>query len=119
MEKKITKKDYFRMLKEVVERADVENAVELTEFIDRQVELLAKKTSGKTKTQKENEVYAETVYEVLARVGRPVTVTELNAEAELAEYSNQKLTALLRILVKAERVVRVEDKKKTFYSIAE
>lgn len=117
MEKKMTKKDYFNELAEIVSSAEVENRGELLDFIEKQVELLSKKSSVKTKAQKENEVIVEKVYEVLVRLAKPVTVSELQADEEMAEYSNQKLSALLKKLVDANRVVKTVDKKKSYFSV--
>ena len=103
---RMTKKDYFNELRKVVLTAGVENENELVDFIDKQVELLSKKSNVKTKAQKENEVIVEKVYEALVRIAKPVTVSELQADAEMAEYSNQKLSALLKKLVDTNRVVK-------------
>lgn len=114
---RMTKKDYFNELRKVVLTAEVENESELVDFIDKQVELLSKKSNVKTKAQKENEVIVEKVYEALVRIAKPVTVSELQADAEMAEYSNQKLSALLKKLVDTNRVVKTQDKKKSYFSV--
>ena len=80
--------------------------------------MLSKKSNAKTKVQKENEVLVEGVYEALATVAKPVTVTELQeANEDMANYSNQKLSALLRMLVNAGRIVKTIDKKKSYFSV--
>ena len=43
MEKKITKKEYFAMVAEIIEGSDAQNKEELMEFIQKQVEALDKK----------------------------------------------------------------------------
>lgn len=43
MEKKITKKEYFAMVAEIVEGSGAENKAELMEFIQKQIEALDKK----------------------------------------------------------------------------
>ena len=114
----MTKKEYFGEIKKIVEGTNVDNRDEIIEFIDRQVELLSKKSNAKTKVQKENEVLIEGVYEALATVAKPVTVTELQeANEDMANYSNQKLSALLRMLVNAGRIVKTIDKKKSYFSV--
>ena len=112
---KMTKKDYFNELKGLV--VGNEREVELIEFLDRQIELLSRKTSVKTKTQKENEVLIEKVYEALATVENPVTVTELQAVEGMGDFSNQKLSALLKKLVDAGRITKTTDKKKSYFSV--
>ena len=117
MANKKTKRDFYGELRELVG----ENA-ELVAFIDHELELLDKKSSSKapTKTQQENENIMVTIKNELAQIGRPVTITELQGESEeLASYSNQKLSALLKKLVDTNQVVKVVDKKKSYFSIAE
>ena len=118
--KKMTKRDYFSKLIEIVESANVDNSEEIIDFLNHEIELSKKKSSVKTKTQKENEVLMEVVFNVLAEVGKPMTVSELmSANEEIGAMSNQKVSALLKKLKDDERVVRVEDKKKAYFSIAE
>ena len=118
--KKMTKRDYFSKLIEIVEDANVDNSEEIIDFLNHEIELAKKKSSVKTKTQKENEVLMEVVFNALAEVGKPVTVSELmEANEEVGAMKNQKVTALLKKLKENERVVRVEDKRKAYFSIAE
>lgn len=117
MEKRITKKEYFKMIREIV----ADNS-ELVEFVDRELELLNRKSSSKSKTptQVENDNIMETIKNELARIYKPVTITELQSESEeLATYSNQKLSALLKKLVDTKQVTKVIDKKKSYFSIAD
>ena len=117
MEKRLTKKEYFGMIREMV----ADNS-ELVAFIDHELELLAKKSGSKTptKTHIENENIMETIKNELARIDRPVTITELQSESEeLAIDSNQKLSALLKKLVDTNQVAKVIDKKKSYFSIAD
>ena len=118
--KKMTKRDYFSKLIEIVEGANVDNSAEIVNFLNNEIKLLNKKSNVNTKTQKENEVLMEVVFNVLAEVGKPMTVSELmSANEEVGAMSNQKVSALLKKLKEDERVVRVEDKKKAYFSIAE
>lgn len=115
---KITKREYFAMVAGVVEGANPANKDELLAFINHEVELLDKKSakSGQTKTQKENVGIMEVIAEVLADMGKPVTITELMKDARLSTYSNQKLSALVRQM---PNVVKTTDKKKSFFSLAD
>ena len=120
--RKITKREKFEMIKEIVLNASLENEAEMVEFLDNEINLLNKKraSGAKTATQKENEVLVERLYEVLAEIGRPVTVSELQKEnEEFGAMSNQKVSALMKKLTDAERVVKTPDKKKSYFSIAE
>lgn len=118
MEKKMTKKEWFAVLAQVVEGSEMENKEGALAFINHEVELLEKKSakSGQTKTQKENVGIMEVIAEVLADMGKSVTITELMKDARLSAYSNQKLSALVRQM---PNVVKTTDKKKSFFSLAE
>ena len=115
--KKMTKKERFEIMKGYVgDRQD------LIDFIDHEIELLSRKASrsSETKTQKENVAIMDKMLEVLAEIGRPVTITEFqNANSEMAVFSNQKLSALFKKLVDSNQVVKTSDKKKTYFSLAE
>ena len=120
MEKKMTKKEMFGRLIEIVEGANIEDTDAVVEFLNHEIELVSKKRNGQTKTQKENEKLVEVVFEGIANAGHPVTVTELFKAVESDEIkSAQKVSALVKKLVDAGRVTRTEDKKKAYYSIAE
>ena len=118
--KKMTKRDYFSKLIEIVEGANVDNSAEIVNFLNNEIKLLNKKSNVKTETQKQNEVLMEVVFNTLVEVGKPMTVSELmSANEKVGAMSNQKVSALLKKLKEDERVVRVEDKKKAYFSIAE
>ena len=117
---KVTKRERFSQLMEIVKTSKVENSAELVAFIEHEVELLTKKNSrsGKpTKTQVENETIKAQIISVLERVGKPMTVTQLLAESEFTGLSNQKISALLTQLRKSDEVVRTIEKKVAFYSL--
>ena len=119
---KVTKRERFSQLMEIVKASNVENSAELVAFIEHEVELLTKKNSrsGKpTKTQVENETIKAQIISVLERVGKPMTVTQLLAESEFTGLSNQKVSALLTQLRKSGEVVRTIEKKVAFYSLAD
>lgn len=115
MEKKMTKKEMFNFIANAMKEND-----DVVAFCKHEIELLEKKASksGQTKIQKENAILIERVFSALATVGRPVTITELQTEVvEMSNYSNQKLSALLKKLVDCDRVVKTIDKKKSYFSI--
>lgn len=122
MEKRLTKKDYFEMIKGVcADRTDI------IDFCNHEIELLSRKNSksGATKTQKENEIVANMLVEELAKVGKPITITDLmNTSDTIKNYTlengnnltNQKISALLNQM-KDTKVVKVVDKKKSYFSV--
>ena len=125
MEKKLTKKDYFEMIKGVcADRTDI------IDFCNHEIELLSRKNSksGATKTQKENEIVANILIEELAKVGKPITITDLmNTSDTIKNYTlengnnltNQKISAIFTQLKDNHRIIRVVDKKKSYFSIGE
>ena len=120
---KMTKKDWFALIREMVEKSEREDRDEMLGFIDHEVELLSKKrTSTNSKKDKENEELCIQLEKALAEIGRPVTITEFMKEstAEVATLSNQKLSALLK-KCKEERgtVDKKVDKKKSYFFLVE
>ena len=120
---KMTKKDWFAVIREMVENSEREDKAEMLGFIDHDVELLSKKrTSTNSKKDKENEALCEQLEKALAEIGRPVTITEFMKEstAEVATLSNQKLTARLRkCMVERGTVDKKVDKKKSYFFLVE
>ena len=122
MANKLTKKENFMKVVEVLESKGL---TDLVEVMKHEIELIEKKSANKTqtKTQKENEVVKELILQALTKMDRPVTITELLAEnpevAKATGNSNQKASALITQLKKAELVVRTQDGKKALFSIAE
>lgn len=110
----MTKKEMFAEIKKVV----ADNA-EMIAFIDHEIELLSKKrTSVNSKAKAEADARAEKVYNALAQMDKPVTVTELIAlaDGDVAGYTNQRVSALMRKL--GDRVVKETIKGKAYFSIA-
>ena len=120
---KMTKKDYFALIRTIVEATEREDKEDMLGFIDHEVELLSKKKSStNSKKDKELEELCIKVEEALKELGKPVTITEFMKESthEVATLSNQKLTALFK-RCKDERhtVKREEIKKKAYFSLVE
>lgn len=112
----MTKREMFEMIATV--NADNE---EIVAFCNHEIELLANRKTSKspTKTQKENEVIMAQILADLAEFDEPVTVTQLIAEGEGMEgFTNQKISALLRKLVEAGKVVKAVEGKKAVFSLA-
>jgi hypothetical protein len=123
MTKKMTKKEMFAMVINVVSETEAENKEEMLKFLNHEVELLKKKSgkSGETKTQKENKILMEQLVEALGEMEKPVTISEFQSKSthEVATLSNQKLSSLLKKLVEEEnpRVVKTVEKKKSYFSV--
>jgi HSP90 family molecular chaperone len=123
MTNKMTKKDYFNELATLVASAEIsaENKEALQSFINHEIELLSRKSNNTSdsKKVKEQEGVMGEILEALATVTEPVTISELQkAVPRMAEYSNQKLSAMLRKLAEMQKVNKTIEKKKSYFSLA-
>ena len=114
---KMTKREMFEMIKGVCA-----NDTKIVEFCEHEIELLNRKSSKstQTKTQIENENIKGAIVNALTEIAKPVTITEMQElNTEMANYSNQKLSALLKQLVENDKkVVKTVDKKKSYFTVA-
>lgn len=112
---KLTKAQKFAMLKEIP--AVKENST-LVEFIDHELELLAKKNSADKKpsaNQVANEGIKADILEGMAE-GKLYTITDLIKEIPAcADLTNQRVSALIRQLMANGSVERVEEKRKAYF----
>ena len=93
----------------------------VVEYSLHQLELLDKKASAKTpsKVQIENEKLKDIIFNTLVNLAKPCTISEIqDANSELMELSNQKMTNLLTQLKNEDKVVRTVDKKKAYFKVA-
>lgn len=122
MANKLTKKENFMRVIEVLQNQGLEDLVAVMQH---EIDLLDKKAQNKTatKTQLANESTKALIVQELTRLGTPTTITDLiKASPELAEVtngSNQKVSALMTQLKNAGIVTRVTDGKKALFTIAE
>ena len=115
--KKMTKRDYFTAILSKYPLTADEQA-----FIEHELELLAKKNASDKKPtaqQVANEGIKAAIVAGMAP-NRLYTITEIQKEIpECAEMSNQKVSALVRQLKDAGLVIKTEDKRKSYFSLAE
>ena len=114
--KKMTKADYFRQIMANYDLTDGER-----EFIEHELELLAKKNSAEKKptaVQVANEGIKDAILEAMED-GKKYTITDLMKCVDAcAELSNQRVSALVRQLVTDGSVERTEEKRKAYFSKA-
>lgn len=115
-EKKITKAQKFAMLKAIPEVA--QNPT-LVEFIDHELELLAKKNSAEKKPtaqQTANKAIADAIVAAMANEpNRLFTITDIQKNVvECADLTNQRISAIVRNLL-GTSVERVEEKRKAYF----
>jgi hypothetical protein len=113
MTKKVTKREMFEQIK-----ANYNLTAEEVKFIDHELELLAKKNSAEKKptaVQVANEHLKEVILDFMV-VDERYTITDLVKQVpELAELTNQRVSALVRQLKESGKVERVEEKRKAYF----
>lgn len=122
---KLTKKDKIKMLLGLNE---VQENPELVSFLENEYALLEKKASSKSnKTNVENEKVAEILVAELAKMEKPVTISELmNGSEVIKNYvlengktlTNQKITSIFKTLVENKTIVHETKGKNSLYMVA-
>ena len=116
----MTKKEYFKVIKEVIETMELENRSELLEFLNKEIDILERKSANKklTANQTENIELMKKIEEVLILENKPMTIKEIQAkDVTLADKSNQRVSALLKKLKDEGKVERTEYKKVAYFKI--
>ena len=122
-EKKITKKDMFTMIIEMTHAVSEPLAVAgydaqaIRDFANHEIALLDKKSekAGSSKAKKENEEIMDALYLELVDLDKAVTISEFQKESEVAaQYSNQKISALFK-LMDGTRVEKAVVKGKSYF----
>ncbi len=113
---KLTKAQKYAMLKEL---AEVKANPTLVEFIDHELELLAKKNSAEKKPtaqQTANEAIKSAIVEGMES-GKKYTITDLSKSIPAcSDLTNQRVSNLVRQLISEGKVVRSEEKRKAYFS---
>ena len=117
MTKKMTKKDYFEILKGAYPK-DANNYNEVIEFINHEIELLERKSSqGKkpTANQMENEGFLEIIQNILQENNKAMTISDIQNANEELPTSNQRMSALMKKLVESGVVEKTYEKRKPYF----
>lgn len=130
-EKKITKREMFVKVLEIVKSANLTDEKVYIDFINHEVELLNKKSTSRKPTaqQEDNKVLIETILSILEIASNTdnklLTIAEIQSKSPtLNEYNgkpitNQRISALLKKLIEGGQVVREEIKRKAYFRLAE
>ena len=114
--KKLTKRDHFNALLNLEE---VKANPILVEFIEHELDLLAKKNAADKKPtaqQTANKAICEAIVEGM-EPNRLYTITELIKEIpECADLTNQRVSALVRSMIDIH-IERVEEKRKAYFRL--
>ena len=117
-EKKLTKKDKFFMLLELDEVQ--ENPI-LKDFCNSEIELLNRKNSSRkvNKNSEENDfLKAEMMKAFTKEPDRLFTATEIwKTLPNWSDYSNQRISALLKQLKDEGKITKIENKKKSLFQL--
>jgi hypothetical protein len=109
----MTKREYFTQIMENYNLTEDER-----NFIKHELELLAKKNSAEKKPtaiQVANEGLKKAILDFMVE-GQKYTITDLmKSVPELADLSNQRVSALVRQLKDSELVIRTEEKRKAYF----
>ena len=110
----MTKKEYFTILLDTFP-TDHELYEEVNAFLSKEIERLSAEKKP-TPKQIEHEELRRTIYEAM-EAGKHYTISEMIKELEVcAELSNQKVSAMMRILIKNGQVERMEEKGKAYFT---
>ena len=121
-QKKMTKATAWGIVKDIVEKSGHAQTAELVEKIDNELALLAKKNSAEKKPtaqQTANEGIKSAIVDGMES-GKAYTITDIIKSVDAcADLTNQRVSALMRQLVESGAVVRTEDKRKAYFTLAE
>lgn len=116
--KKMTKRDHYNALLKI---AEVKSNPALVDFINHELELLDRKNSADKKPTAQQTANEAVKTAILAHMveGKMYTITDIiKTVPECADLTNQRVSALMRQLKEANLVVRTEDKRKAYFSLA-
>jgi len=113
---KLTKREKFEMLLAIEE---VKANSLLVEFINHELELLAKKNSSDTKKPTAQQVANQSIQQAILGTmvaNKGYTITDLiKTVPECADLTNQRVSALVKQLVDTNFVERREEKRKAYF----
>lgn len=123
MANKMTQRDYFNAIIAMAKGEPTKvPAEDIVAFVNERIAALDKKSANRkpTKAQTENEGVKAVILEVLGKAENPLTVTEvLKADERLADFTTQKISALMTLLVKAGEVEKTIEKRVSRFAVAE
>lgn len=124
-EKKLTKREIINLM---LGDVSISGNATYVDYLTHELELLDRKNSKSVSNDKleENATISALLLEELAKIGKAVTITELQTSSDkIKNYvtkegnalSNQKITYLFKGLLAENKIKKSEDKKKAYYSI--
>lgn len=120
MAKKITRKE---VLTGIITEFKADGVAKMTEdrieVLEKLLASIEKKSSKVSAKSTENEGIKDLIETSLGVIGEPVTVSVLNKSEGLTDFSNQKLSNLLRQMIEEGRVVKSSKGRQSLFSLAD
>ena len=124
MEKKMTKREYFEKIKGLVP----EDETEVIAFIDKQIEMIDKKTESTKAKRSEDELskkLKESALDILSKAPNPMQASEIIAQEPIRSMVNdkgnpittQKMSSVLNKMCEANDIQKKKEKNKTLFYI--
>ena len=124
MEKKMTRKEYFEKIRGFIP----EDEVEMIEFIDKQIEMIDKKTESAKAKKSEDELskkLKESALSILSKSPNPMQASEIIAQEPIRSMVNekgnpistQKMSSVLNKMCEANEIQKKKEKSKTLFYI--
>lgn len=126
MEKKLTKKEMFAQVIAFVQGEEVSVPVEeIVAFAQKEIELLERKKSSKSKKEKEKDALDEQLKEaillILDEKAEPMSASEIlkALSADFEDLSIQKVSAILKKMCEEEDAIveKFVEKRKSFFRL--
>lgn len=118
---KLTRKQCFErvieILKGEVSVDEVNNLDEMVEVMNKAIVAIDKKTTATPKNT-ENESIKQIIIETMETLEEPKSISEIQELCgDLAQYKNQKLSALFTQLKTSGNIIRLKNKKKAVFML--
>lgn len=125
---KLTKRDFYNSLIAMADKGanfGTISAEDMKKFAEHEIELLDKKKASakanpNSKTTANDELREKILNALAETPDRKYTITDMQKEFDFLEgKSNQSVSALVRPMVESGEVVRIEEKRKAYFKIAD
>ena len=125
---KLTKRDFYNSLIAMADNgADfgTVSAEDMKAFAEHEIELLDKKKASakanpNSKSTANDELREKILNALTETPDRKYTITDMQKEFDFLEgKSNQSVSALVRPMVESGEIVRIEEKRKAYFKIAD
>lgn len=107
-EKKMTKKDYYGLIKDIIENTDVENKDELLEFVNKQVSQI----EAKAEKAKARAIEKKTTGDELRETIKNLLTTELQTADSLTEQINDENVTRAKVIARLTQLVKLGEAEK-------